>query len=173
MITRVLSNLASFISRALFTALLSGRLSEEILYWHRSRLYWEGVTHPDGGHREDQANIELAEGAAIAFRRIADGVGLSPASLPTEEMARSLARLTLKLDLDEKESAAIKTITHLGPSRSIPLADRMRDHIEASEAEEAIEHSQLIREYLHWLDDVDDAQERRRNLQEKELSGEV
>lgn len=172
MLATVLSNISGFIFRVLSTALFARRLSEEVLYWHRSRLYWEGVTHPDGGHREDQANIELAEGAVTAVRRIAAGLGLSPASLPDEEMARSLARLTLNLSLDDKESAAVKTLERLGPSRNIPLTGRMHDHIAASEAEEAIEHGELIREYLNWLNGIDEAAENRRKPSQTQINRE-
>lgn len=155
MIPRHLSTLTSIILRGLATAMFARGLSEEILYWHRSRLYWEGVTHPDGGHQEDQANVELADGAIIAVGRIADRLGIGPHSLPDTEMARSLGRLTLKLDLDAKESGAVKTIGRLGPSRDIPPHTRMRDHIDAAEAEQILEHTELIREYFHWLNEID------------------
>lgn len=175
MLANFLGNIRSFISfgvRTLLTALFARGLSEEVLYWHRSRLYWEGVIHPDGGHREDQANIELAEGAVIAVRRIADRLGLSPASLPTEEMAHSLARLTLRLSLDEKESEALKTIERLGSSEHIQPSEHLRDHIAASEAEEAIEHGELIREYLNWLNGIDEAAENRRKPSQTRINRE-
>jgi len=137
--------------------LLSPILRAEILRWHRSRLYWEGVAHPDGGDREDGANIELAEGGTIAVRRLADLLGVRPASLPDDEEARRLGRITLELGLDAEESAAVNTLASLGPSARIPVTDRMADHIAASEAEESLEHAERIREYLAWLAEIDRA----------------
>lgn len=151
MIRTPLIDLARAARDIVLTPLLSPTLRDELLRWHRSKLYWEGVTHPDGGDREDGANIELAEGGIIAVRRLADRLGLSPASLPDDPEARRLSRITLQLTLDAEESAAVNALARLGPSACIPITRRMDDHRAASEAEDTLEHSERIREYSRGL----------------------
>jgi len=157
MIPRLLEDLFRTTRALLLQPLLSPILRAEILRWHRSRLYWEGVAHPNGGDQEDGANIELAEGGMLAVRRLADLLGLAPASLPHDEEARRLGRTTLELELDAEESASVNTLARLGPSARIPVTGRMADHIAASEAEETLEHAERIREYLAWLAEIDRA----------------
>lgn len=133
----------------LMRRLLFWPLTEELIYWRAERLYREGVVHPDGGDREDEAEMYAAEGAETALRRLADHVGVD--TLPGENLTYSfgLARLIGRVEADER--AALETLARLGPSRRISLADRLQDYMEAADAETALEHMERISGYLEWL----------------------
>lgn len=136
---------------------LAPLLSEGLVYWRAERLYWEGVTHPDGGDRDEQEEISAAEGAEIALRRLADILGIYPARMPGEDATHESGLRSLQKRLEADERSALMTLDRLGPSRRIPVADRMPEYVEANDAESRLARADRIWEYLEWLDEADRA----------------
>jgi hypothetical protein len=139
----------SWLRRILAETLLAPMLTEQLVYWRAEHLYWEGVTHPDGGDHDEQAEIHAAEGAETAIRQLADHCGVQ--TLPSEKLTyiSGLARLSASLEADER--AALKVLDRLGPSQRIPLGERPHDYMQASDAEATLDRVDQIYEYLEWL----------------------
>jgi hypothetical protein len=141
---------------------LAPLLSEGLVYWRAERLYWEGVTHPDGGDREEQAEISAAEGAETALRKLADILGIDPARIPGETATHEAGLRSLCKRLEADERSALMVLDRLGPSRRIPVAERMPEYVEANDAESRLARADRIWEYLEWLAEVDRAETERK-----------
>lgn len=139
---------------------LAPLLTEGLVYWRAERLYWDGVTHPDGGDRDEQAEIQAAEGAEIALRRLADILGIDPAKIPGEAATHEAGVRSLYKRLEADERSALMVLDRLGPSRHIPVAGRMPEYvekyIEANDAESRLGRVDRISEYLGWLSEADE-----------------
>lgn len=131
--------------------LLAPLLCEGLVYWRAERLYWEGVTHPDGGDHEEEAAIHAAEGAETALRRLADILGIDPGLLPDEGPTQEAGVRSLYKRLESDERAALATLDRLGPSHLIPVRERLHEYLEAQAAETMLEHLDQVSEYLEWL----------------------
>ena len=140
--------LASTLRRFASNRRLAPELADDLLYWRSQRLYWEGVTHPDGGEREEQAEIHAAEGAETAIRRLADRTGVT--ELPGEKLTHALGLYRLRQSLEDDERAALKTLDHVGPSRRIDPGERLEDYMRAADAERLLELLDRVHEYLDW-----------------------
>ncbi len=139
----------SWLRRILAKRFLAPGLTEEVVYWRAECLYWEGVTHPDGGDHDEQAEIHAAEGAETAVRRFADHIGVQ--TLPGESLTYTSGLARLSASLEAEERAALKVLDRLGPSRRIPLGERPHDYMEASDAEATLDRVDRVYEYLEWL----------------------
>jgi hypothetical protein len=140
---------------------LAPLLTEGLVYWRAERLYWEGVTHPDGGDLEEQAEITAAEGAETALRRLADILGIDHSRMPGEDATYAGGLRSLRKRLEADERAALMTLDRLGPSHRIPVAERMPEYIEANAAESRLARSDRVFEYLEWLAEVGKADKAR------------
>jgi hypothetical protein len=138
-----------WLRRILAERLLAPRLTEQLVYWRAERLDWEGVTHPDGGDHDEQAEIHAVEGAETAIRRLADHFGVE--TLPGEDLTHTSGLTRLFARLESNERAALKTLDRLGPSRRIPLGEHLHEYMEASDAEAALERVDRILEYAEWM----------------------
>lgn len=136
---------------------LAPLLSEGLVYWRAERLYWEGVTHPDGGDRDEQEEISAAEGAEIALRRLADILDIDLARMPGEKATHEAGLRSLRKRLEADERSALMVLDRLGPSHRIPVADRVPEYVEANDAESRLARADRIWEYLEWLSETDGA----------------
>jgi hypothetical protein len=146
-------------------------LSEGLVYWRAERLYWEGVTHPDGGDRDEQEEISAAEGAETALLRLADILGIDPARMPGEDATHEAGLRSLRKRLEADERSALVVLDRLGPSRRIPVAERMPEYVEANDAESKLARADRIWEYLEWLAEADGAHTERKARATRETGG--
>lgn len=98
------SSLADRLRGAVATYLFARLFADELVYCHLERIYWEGVTHPDGGDYEEEAEIHAAEGAQTALRRIADLAGGRRHATPDHASANSMVLERLREELNLSES---------------------------------------------------------------------